>query len=287
MPICQFEVIAVKRSSSWKSVTLLTCLVLLHGKGAAAETVCPEAPSPSQARQLAADQFNEAERLFEANDCRCVARFQCSFELFPHPNTLFNMARSAERCTMHELALSSYQRFIEVYPDEAGRPEVESRLQSLEEQMAHLEQDPEPEPPVPQPPVEPPSDVDDELPGGSGARVMSIVGWAAFGLGMGTAITGGVLIGVAESVYNDFTLRQAAGAPQSELLELRDRGQSLTTTGAVLLGIGSAVLTAGVIVFLIARRRRLREQTSLRPPGGPSIGFEPWMLALVSAVRVN
>ena len=56
---------------------------------AAAEQACPEGASPDETRDLAATAFEDGQRLYNQGNYRgAIERFQCSFRLVPHPNTL-------------------------------------------------------------------------------------------------------------------------------------------------------------------------------------------------------
>ena len=69
-------------------------------------------------------------------------------------------------------------------------------------------------------------------------------------------ITGMALLIAAGSVNDEFRILQAGGDATREQLEvLSERGQSYQVSGAVLLGLGTAVLAAGVVMVVLARRR--------------------------------
>lgn len=114
------------------SAVLAVMTTVLFVPDARAESSCPQASTEEQARQLASQMFDQAEALYRRQDCGALEKFQCSFSLFPHPNTLYNIGRTAERCDREELAIQTYQQFLERYPQDPERQEIERRLRNLE-----------------------------------------------------------------------------------------------------------------------------------------------------------
>jgi hypothetical protein len=107
-------------------------------------------------------------------------------------------------------------------------------------------------------------------------RIMRIAGWATLISGGVMTITGIGLLGASGSVHDEFTTRQAEGASESELQTLADQGHSLQVSGGVLLGLGLAILTAGVVLTVLEWWRRRRGATST---------WWPTQLAGVNVVR--
>lgn len=282
----------MKFSLMWTQITLVALGASLYSPVALAEEHCPESASPERAQQLAAHVFNEGEALFERYDCRAIERFQCSFNLFPHASTLFNVGRSAEQCERFDLAQRIYRSFLDIFPENAGRHEVAIRLRNMESGVTAGERRIEPiETPIaavgepvnngdptigialrPQRQqvlgrpvrevevdvVEPEHRYQPSLPRSRG-RIMRIISWACFGLGGTLTLTGvGLLGGAASHDRKLGELSSLTGAERPldrDLQDYADEGRSLAAGGWVLFGIGSVVLVAGAILSILTRLR--------------------------------
>lgn len=258
----------------------------------AQEEGCPEPSSPERTRALAAQAFNEGEALFESHDCGAIEKFQCSFNLFPHPSTLFNIGRSAEQCDRPELAVDVYQRFIAVYPDNSGRSEVETRLRSVEQRVAVLEQrvdrletPPEPPPPEPEPEPEPTPEPVPPEPVPQPRAGMAIAGWASLGVGGALFLTSiGLLAGAASHANKlEDILAQDELPSEEELQAYANQGRSLQVSGWVLFGVGSAVLITGVVLTVLARLRRNSAFSDRSTVGS----VEPWIRSMALELQMQ
>lgn len=273
-------------------IALVALGVSLYSSAVFAQEHCPEPASPERAQHLAAQVFNEGEALYERNDCRAIERFQCSFNLFPHASTLFNIGRSAEQCGRFDLAVRIYRSFLDVFPDNVGRYEVAARLRDVESRAAALERRVEPvqthlatasEPVINSAPaidielrsqrqqelarVVPEAAVDVVEPvhrhqpahHGSRTRIMRIVSWACFGFGGTLTLTGIGLLGGAASHGSKLdglmALTGSARPVEEDLQDYADEGRSLSVGGWALFGIGTAVIAAGVALILLTRLR--------------------------------
>jgi len=226
-------------------------LVWLALSGSAWAEECPRASSPDEARQLAGRAFSEGQTLFDAGNFRAaLERFQCSYGLVPHHNTLYNMGECAESLDDLEGAIRYFRLYVETFPDIEGRAEVETRLRQLEARQAESHAPPTSEPnPQPNPPrtVTP-------------AMHMTLarrLAWVTLGVGAGLAILGGGIYGGSISRNGDF---QAANddylsdnflsdEERSDLDSQRSAGQSMEAAGWALLGVGLASLAASIVLF--------------------------------------
>lgn len=169
---------------------------------AVAEVACPEARSGSEARRLAGREFAAGQRLYDRGDYdAAIERFECSYQLVPHRDTLFNIARTAEAANDDEEALSRYQALVARYPDDPDRGEIEERVRLLSQRLRARE------------PVEPPPEPQRFEPeptefGTGGEQVGSSPGgtnwsrvfaWVTLALGASAVIAGGALVGVASA----------------------------------------------------------------------------------------
>jgi hypothetical protein len=266
------------------------CRLVLSGQVALGQTACAEAASPEAARRLAAQAFEEGQALFESNSCLALERFQCSFALVPHPNTLYNLGRSAEECGRADVAVRQYRAFLERYPEHPGRPEVEARLGTLEARVARpapavveTAQRPQAvrEPrigPEPRIGLEPePQQVHRPR---AGARRRA--GWASLGVGGGLAVAGAVFLGVAawHSSELDVMRTEDPRPSDADLEAFADEGRGFEVSGWVLLGVGGAALVAGVVLAALPDRQGAAGQVS--PSTARTI--DPWMVSLAREV---
>lgn len=105
---------------------------------AEADEAAPEAtgeaagPSPEQEEE-ARSRFRQGLVLARGGDCgAALAEFEASYRLVPRPNTLFNMAQCEERLHRYDLAISQYERYLEIAPADAeDRDTVLATLESL------------------------------------------------------------------------------------------------------------------------------------------------------------
>jgi len=280
---------------------MLSALVLVGSVAtttdAFAQERCPSPSSPDDARQLAARAFEEGQSFFENENCSAIERFQCSFELYPHPSTLFNVGRSAEQCGRVELAVSSYRRFLELYADNAGRAEVEARLRAVEERASALERrvdqlearssaPPEPEPDDESNPEHATSGDEEPEPRAhtglspSAARAIRLAGWVGLGVGGALMLTSFGLMGGAASHHAK--LDEYNHLPDDERTDdeawqaYADQGHALDVSGWVLFGLGGVVLVTGVVLAVLSRLRwNISEERSAATP-------QPWMLAIAA-----
>jgi tetratricopeptide (TPR) repeat protein len=117
-----------------------------------AEYACPTPSAPEQAEEVAAEAFAEGTLLFRAgNYAPALERFQCSFDLFPHPSTLYNIGECHEALEDYPEAVRVYRRYVNTIADLEGREEVESHIRELEDRIPpgqRSQPEPTPEPAV-------------------------------------------------------------------------------------------------------------------------------------------
>lgn len=222
---------------------------------ARAQQSCEQGASSEETRERAADAFDEGRERFDQNDFQgAIEQFECSYQLVPHQATLFNLGESAEAAGDVELALSSFQEYLEQYPDADGREDVRQRVRALETLVGRTSTPPD-EGGVTeqvetgeeaQPPVE------------TRMTASRRAAWATLASGIALGITGGALIGVAvsrndEYLQNrdDFEQGTDVGWDEDEFDSQAETGEGLEAGGWALLGIGLTSLAASAILFLI------------------------------------
>lgn len=251
---------------------------------AEAQFSCPEASTEEQATRLAGETFDEGEQIFTEGLYRnAIERFECSYALRRHPNTLFNIARAAEELDDWALARSTYRNLIDRFPESEGVTEAEERLQVVE---ARLEEESDQDsstnqenaPPDDQGVDDRPLDVPQEEPLNrmSGPRIGA---WASFGLGLALTITGAALYGTAWSIHNGIPETVESGQDPSQYQSDLDRGGAFEGAGWALLGTGLASLVVSVVLFTafggrVSSSSRSRAPTlALLSPGGMYLIF--------------
>jgi tetratricopeptide (TPR) repeat protein len=255
---------------SWKSMLVMLAVVGASWAGTAvAERSCPEARSSAEARRLAGREFAAGQRSYEQGAYRiAIARFECSFDLVPHRDTLFNIGRTAEAAGEDVLALDRFQELLARYPDDPDRREIEERIRQLRARIQARQ-------PVVAPPLENAAPVDEPPPlvfasnddGADqdrermtgAARGRRAGAWATFALGAASAIAAGALSGIS-AAENEIYMenRDNLGWSREELMDSRSRGVALESAGWALLGLSAASLVTSLILFLTSRDRSSR-----------------------------
>jgi tetratricopeptide (TPR) repeat protein len=93
------------------------------------EPASPADPKVAQARK----HFRQGVAFASAGNCRAaIVEFEAAYGLVPRPNALYNIAQCQERLFRYDLAIASYERYLEQAPQDApDRPAVEAALKAL------------------------------------------------------------------------------------------------------------------------------------------------------------
>jgi tetratricopeptide (TPR) repeat protein len=232
------------RPSAILAVTLWAH-VALQPAPASAEWECPRGGSPADVEANASAAFDEGERLFREGDFeRARERFRCSYELFPHRATLYNVAQCLERLGNLDEAIDLYHEYLEISPDSEERAEVEAHVREL---VASVDTRSEPPDTTEgQPPTagtETRADETEETRTRSRRRLRPVWFWALLGATVGTSV-----IMTATGVS---TLRLADRWIEEGNLNDRDQALALrsTTDAFLILSICEAVATLVVGLF--------------------------------------
>lgn len=159
-------------------------------------------------------------------------------------------------------ALPLYEAFVQTQPDTASLDAANGFIALCREEVG-----PEPTPPPePEPVLEPTPAPDlDPEPRPLESRPWHRDPWggALVGTGLAAAVTGGVLIGVGFG-----TADQAEGASDDRAFGQEiDQARTLTVAGAVTASIGGALLTAGIVRWVVLARKPKATTLSLSPQG--------------------
>jgi hypothetical protein len=206
------------------------------------------APALAQGDDMtrARESFARGQELFEEGDYEAAkTAFEESLAAFPHYRTLFNIALCEEKLENIPQAVEMYQRYVDWPSEVPNREEVASKLAELRALLP-----PEPEPEVP---PKPPAKADEpvgpvEEPGPN----LIVPGWITVGVGAAGMITGGVLLGLAQSRANEIQKTDGEVYDPGEHDTLQDEGRSFEKAGWVVGAIGVAAVAAGVAMLLVS-----------------------------------
>jgi tetratricopeptide (TPR) repeat protein len=214
---------------------------------------CPAGGTPEQVRALAGEAFAEGQRLFDAGEFQAaLVRFECSFSLVPHANTLFNMGECAVELGDLQRALGYFRDLLQRFPEDQNRVEVEARVRQLESQLEATS------PPAP-PPDEPGLHQDEDTRAAGGpallGRRMTLArrfAWGTFAAGLAVAVMGIGLYAAAVSINREFAEAQdEASESMAEIRRMRDRGQGLEAGGWTFMSLGATSLVASILLFFL------------------------------------
>lgn len=175
-----------------------------------------------------------------------LARFKAALALQPVANLLFNIARIHEKLGELSEAVTYYERY-ERAPDAdaAARDQARERLTDLRAQLAARAGSSSQGDPTT-------TGVDATGIGATGGpeaggSALGATGWVLLGVGGATAITGGVLGGLALGAQSDFDGATAL----NEKRAYRDDAKTLALASDVTIGVGAAALVAGVVLIIV------------------------------------
>ncbi len=253
-------------ASRWQKRLVPLALVISTWCGTArGEVRCPDPRTSSEARRLAGRYFAAGQQYYDHGEySRAFERFECSFRLVPHRDTLFNIARTAEAAGDLELAVEHYDRLLSRYPDDAEIADIEIRVRLLRAQVDDSRQVETPSSAPLEPRIQEVSPTafgeDDEEPAPNrraSPRGVSTSAWIMMALGVATSIAGGVLVGVASTENEEYlTFRDVGNWSREALLAAHERGLALEYSGWASIGIGAAALVTSLVLFLVSNRRR-------------------------------
>lgn len=242
----------------------------------AAFLACCALAAPVRAQDAGVE---EARGAFEAGQAayragrfpEALQYFERAYELTEEPDLLYNIATVHDRLRHDREALDAYRAYLEARPRADDRANLEARIRVLEEAVASaeaappIELEPDVEPDV-EPNVEPdvaprvaPEPEPPPPPADAGPGP-----WVLVGVGAAVAVAGGVLVGLMVSDLD--TVQSANGVPFSAIRDAYDRVPIFSTSGFVAIGVGAALLGAG-IGWAIAGSSDGSTQVTLTPTG--------------------
>jgi tetratricopeptide (TPR) repeat protein len=243
---------------------------------------CPPRPDDEeQARKLAGEWFAKAEGLYgrEQNE-KALEAFLCSLELVEHPATLFNAAQAARSAGDYEKAYKLLRRYRDLVPQSDVSDVVSIQIAELEERLARLEKSVEEKEPQagagegePGEQTAGPLEADEaSRPQDAGPSRLTIPGYVAIGVG-GALIIGGVVTGaMALSLNGELADECPDGACPASKRDDLDRRDTLAATTNVLIVLGAASATAGVLMLTVFSGEDEEPEVALRPILVPGFG---------------
>jgi tetratricopeptide (TPR) repeat protein len=217
-----------------------------------ASTVERDAANRAETLAQAALESFHAGRFVEASGLLADA-----YALDPDPRYVYGQAQAEKAAGNCKLAIELYERYLEHeirdHQAQAARTAIDACPVPTEPEP---QADPVPAPHIDEEPVrepsQPPARVDEAPKRASWFR--DPWGGVALGLGVGALGVGGGLYGQA------LVDRDAARATRSEAVfaERKRTASRFGTTGAVLMGVGSALLVAAVVRYAVLARQRQR-----------------------------
>lgn len=207
---------------------------------------------------------------------KAIAEFREAYYLTNAPELLYNIAQSYRlRGPGHcASALQFYKNYLRLQPKTPKRASVEAALRDMET-CARTEPSiaPEPDvvPPATPPPAAPASDASPApaTPSGTATSATSPWPFVVSGTGLGLSLLGGGLLLWSRLRFD--ALSDEGCAPSCNPART-ETPRALQTTGGVVLGVGGALLVAGVVTWLIAPRDKATT-TALRVLTTGAIAF--------------
>ncbi len=219
----------------------------------------------------ASDARSEAEAAFDDERYDdAAAAFELAYATAPHPTDLFNLGRVREEQGALAAALEHYEAFAE-------QPRLSlAQRDAAAERIEVLRKLVQPEPASAPAPIAAPVQPTDTGPAkGNAGRPLIISGAVLTGVGMLTAVAGGVGFGLVARRNTESLDRLSGGENPTRLTlaeseELHAQGRNAEALQITFLAAGSAVALAGVALLAVGiRTQRDARRASVTPVAGP------------------
>jgi tetratricopeptide (TPR) repeat protein len=202
--------------------------------------------------------YDRGMRAYNLQDFRgALTEFQRAYVEMPDAAFLFNIGQAQRQLGQYDAASKSFHLYLANQPDAANRDQVEHLIQQMDKAAADARTK-EPTPIAAHPPASPPVAAPAPPPSTDAATIVARprrpwyrkpAGMAVTGVGVAGAIVGAALLGVAGSDAN--AARHASTLPNQR--QLNNDAGTFGTVGGVTLGVGGALMLAGVIVLAVQR----------------------------------
>ncbi|MGE0784139.1 MAG: tol-pal system YbgF family protein [Sandaracinaceae bacterium] len=248
--------------------------------------------SLSIATSVAAAQppMDEARRHFEAGvgayergDYEvALEEFRTAHRMTGSPDILYNIAQCADRLRRDDVALESYRAYLAQRPRASDRAQVEARIEVIEralaEEAARVEAQVQEREDRRREQAELQAQLERERAAAEEARRLrgepppdpGVAPWILFGGGLAVAVTGAILVGVAEldaACVGDPTgcVSDPAAPRWQEVEAAYDRVVGFRVGGGIGIGVGVAAAIAGLTWAIVSADARASFEVALGP----------------------
>ena len=240
-------------------IAITACSLGIWSGNAAADEVAPK----DRALQL----FRDSDVAYQRGEFeRAIELLRESYDVYPEPLVLYNLARALEGAGDFEAAVAEYERYLRSSQNLNDRGGIERRVITLKRYIAaagsgRLEG-----------PTSPEIGATTSTRSGGferdrGARTW--IPWAIAGAGVAVVAAGAVTASMSDS-WHDEAVREPI---QAEAVRLQDKAESLASTGTILLIGGGALAVGGTVWGVIEWRRGKRVETPR--PGSARLRVAP------------
>lgn len=264
-------------------LALAWALALAPRPGLAARALEPGAdPQDEQVQRAMAAYERGTQNYNRAQYEAALADFTEAASLYASPDFQYNIGLCYEKLGKLDEAIRAFSTYLRAKPDAEDRPNVENRIQTLQEQLEERRREaeaappePEPEPtPEPTPPL-PGEAASDDDGGASPRRPLVIAGAALIGVGAAVALGGGIGFGVvARSRSRAIDEIQTGGNPEAlgfdDALALEREGKRFEGIQIGMAAGGAVVAVTGAVLLALGLRKPQagRPQAWLAPSRG-------------------
>lgn len=241
----------------WTKCSILLVLIFVTGGSARADEI-----------ELARQHYAQGSKDFDLGLYdKAIQEYMAAYDAKPDPALLYNIAQ-AHKLAGHPMeAVRFYRTYLSRVPDAPYAEEVRAKVVELQKAIAQQQRaqamppdqiqpldsaQPAPSPPVVTPAAAPPvAEVATERDAHRG-RARQVAGGVVAGIGLAALAAG---IGLAVTAKQDSDQLTAIDRQRGVFDPGKDSsGRTLGTVGPVLIGVGTAAVVVGGVVFAVGRR---------------------------------
>jgi tetratricopeptide (TPR) repeat protein len=277
---------------------MIKCVATVLAVFLAASTVraedCPsEAPEDSSLRRVEAKKwFARGEAEAQANnDVAAIKDYQCSLMFVPHGSTAYNVAQLAEKTGDLELAIASYEQYLELAERAEDAAEVRERVETLKAKLAKVRENERAagsggtspldmlgkaqgeQGTAAEPDVRAPSTPE---PGvsrtGHRKTDLRMVGWLTAG-GGGVLVLGGILTNVLARGQMDTCREEYDKGNLSTAESACSNAKPLAYMSYAFIGVGAAAVATGAVLMFIKPQEPSDVDVAVLPEGGLTLSY--------------
>ena len=115
-----------------KLVGYIIVFIFLGCSSVALSQQCPQPTTTSENRSRARAFFEQGvEQYSNGHHASALEKFNCSYSLYPHKDTLFNMGRCNEKLGNLDAATENYRLYVSRYPSAPDIADIEMRIAKI------------------------------------------------------------------------------------------------------------------------------------------------------------